>query len=89
MPEQVLTFLSVYLAKKVWVVHRPKKSTLINNGKYFIEGGCDTYARDCIQRFRINRMSGYAALYQDFHSKDIEQAIDETQSLEAMMESLV
>ena len=34
-------------------------------------------------------MSGYAALYQDFHSKDIEQAIDETQSLEAMMESLV
>ena len=57
--------------------------------KCFIEGGCDTYARDCIQRFRINRMSGYAALYQDFHSKDIEQAIDETQSLEAMMESLV
>ena len=61
----------------------------IINVKYFIEGGCDTYARDCIQRFRINRMSGYAALYQDFHSKDIEQAIDETQSLNAMMESLV
>ena len=57
--------------------------------KYFIEGGCDTYARDCMQRFRITRMSGYAALYQDFHSKDIEQAIDETQSLNAMMESMV
>ena len=57
--------------------------------KCFIKGGCDTYARDCMQRFRITRMSGYAALYQDFHSKDIEQAIDETQSLNAMMESLV
>ena len=29
-------------------------------------------------------MSGYAALYQDFRSKDIEQAIDETQSLNAI-----
>ena len=57
--------------------------------KYSIEGGCDTYARDCMQRFRITRMSGYAALYQDFHSKDIEQAIDEIQSLNAMMESMV
>jgi len=53
------------------------------------DGDCDTHVRDCMQRFRICRMSGYAALYQDFHSKDIEQAIDETQSLNAIMESLV
>ena len=33
-------------------------------------------------------MSGYAALYQDFPSKDIEQAIEEEQSLNDMIESL-
>merc|ERR1712156_258544 len=53
------------------------------------DGDCDTHARDCMQKFRIFRMSGYAALYQDFRSKDIEQAIDETQSLNAIMESIV
>lgn len=39
-------------------------------------------AKDCMQKFRIDRMSGYAALYQDFHSKEIEEAINEIQNLE-------
>ena len=51
-------------------------------------GDTDTFARDCMQRFRINRMSGYAAMYQDYHTKDIEQAIDETQSLGAIRDTL-
>jgi hypothetical protein len=56
--------------------------------EFIIVDGCDTHARDCMQRFRICRMSGYAALYQDFPSKDIEQAIEEEQSLNDMIESL-
>ena len=56
--------------------------------EFIILDGCDTHARDCMQKFRICRMSGYAALYQDFPSKDIEQAIEEEQSLNDMIESL-
>ena len=37
----------------------------------------DVMAMDCIQKFRISRMSGYAALYTDYRSRDIVQAIDE------------
>ena len=55
--------------------------------EFIILDGCDTHARDCMQRFRICRMSGYAALYQDFPSKDIEQAIEEEQSLNDMIET--
>ena len=44
----------------------------------------EVYARDCMQKFRIGRMSGYAALYKDFHTKDIEKAInDETEKVTA------
>jgi hypothetical protein len=50
-------------------------------------GQSDMYALDCMQKFRITRMSGYAACYTDYHSKDIEQAIDETESVGAIMES--
>lgn len=40
----------------------------------------DIFARDCMQNFRIRRMSGYAALYKDMHSKDIENQIDHVQN---------
>lgn len=57
--------------------------------KYFVmieyimtENGNDVQARDCMQKFRIERMSGYAALYQDFHSKEIDEAIEEIQKID-------
>ena len=38
--------------------------------EFFLDqGDTDTFARDCMQRFRINRMSGYAAMYKDYHTK--------------------
>ena len=44
----------------------------------------EVHARDCMHRFRIGRMSGYAALYGGFDEKDIEKAIhDETEKVTA------
>ena len=47
-------------------------------------GQCDNYARDCMQRFRISRMSGYAALYTDCRSRDIEKSIEEVSNMDIL-----
>ena len=36
----------------------------------------DTYLMDCMQKFRIRRMSGYAALYTMYNSKDINKILE-------------
>ena len=36
----------------------------------------DTYLMDCMQKFRIRRMSGYAALYTMYNSKDIKKVLE-------------
>lgn len=36
----------------------------------------DTYIMDCLQRFRLRRMSGYTALYNAFNAKDIQTILD-------------
>ena len=36
----------------------------------------DTYLMDCMQKFRIRRMSGYAALYTMFNAKDIREILE-------------
>ena len=36
----------------------------------------DTYLMDCMQKFRIRRMSGYAALYTMYNSKDIKNILE-------------
>ena len=36
----------------------------------------DTYLMDCMQKFRIRRMSGYAALYTMYNSKDIKKILE-------------
>ena len=36
----------------------------------------DTYLMDCMQKFRIRRMSGYAALYTMYNVKDIENILE-------------
>ena len=49
----------------------------------------DVQAMDFIQKFRISRMSGYAALYTDFRSRDISQAIDvENESVGEILTSI-
>ena len=50
-------------------------------------GQNDNYARDCMQRFRINRMSGYAALYTDCTNRELQKMKDEeAQKMEEFIE---
>ncbi len=51
-------------------------------------GQSDLYALDCMQKFRIRRMSGYAACYTDFHSADIDRAMEDTGEMGAIIETL-
>ena len=45
-------------------------------------GQSDNFARDCMQKFRIDRMSGYAALYTDCTNRELEEIIDEESAQE-------
>ena len=36
----------------------------------------DTHLMDCMQKFRIRRMSGYAALYTMYNIKDIKKILE-------------
>ena len=46
------------------------------------DGQSDNFARDCMQKFRIDRMSGYAALYTDCTNRELEKIIDENSAQE-------
>ena len=43
------------------------------------ENQSDLYARDIMQRHRIKTMTGYTALYTDFHTSDIDKALEEAE----------
>ena len=49
-----------------------------------IAGESDLFARDCLQKFRIRRMSGYVALYKRMDMEKLEMAQKSSDSLEAM-----
>ena len=64
--------------------------------KYFVlievsmdQGQNDNYLMDCMQKFRIRRMSGYAAIYIMFNSKDIKQILESSnnENKEGMFQS--
>ena len=43
------------------------------------ENQSDLYARDIMQKHRIKTMTGYTALYTDFHTSDIDKALEEAE----------
>ena len=48
----------------------------------------DLDARDVLQRFRLRRMSGYVALYKAWNRKQIDKAMQSSESLGAIIHNL-
>ncbi len=48
----------------------------------------ELFALDCMQKFRIRRMCGYAAIYAEYNDAAIAKAMEDNETLGAIIQSV-